>query len=36
MLQNDGNFVFYNSSGNATWATGTNGGAQGNTDYCYT
>ncbi|WP_329564359.1 hypothetical protein [Kitasatospora sp. NBC_01266] len=36
VLQNDGNFVFYNTAGNATWATNTYNGQQGNLDYCYT
>ncbi|MGC0315055.1 hypothetical protein [Kitasatospora acidiphila] len=37
VLQNDGNFVFYNTAGNPTWATNTyNNGQMGNLDYCYT
>ncbi|MDH6139710.1 MULTISPECIES: hypothetical protein [Kitasatospora] len=37
VMQNDGNFVFYNSAGNPTWATNTyNNGQMGNLDYCYT
>ncbi len=39
-VQGDGNLVFYNSSGHATWSTGTSGdrvGAPGaNLDYCFT
>ncbi|BFV55419.1 hypothetical protein KCMC57_up05230 [Kitasatospora sp. CMC57] len=34
-LRNDGNLVFLNSSGNATWDTGTSSGI-GNRNYCYT
>ncbi|MEV4613521.1 hypothetical protein AB0K43_13105 [Kitasatospora sp. NPDC049258] len=34
-LRNDGNLVFLNSSGNATWDTGTSHGT-GNRNYCYT
>jgi hypothetical protein len=34
-IQGDGNFVFYNTSGTATWASGTNGGRTGNLNYCY-
>ncbi|GJF31710.1 hypothetical protein KNE206_44100 [Kitasatospora sp. NE20-6] len=34
-LRNDGNLVFLNSSGNATWDTGTSHGT-GNLNYCYT
>ncbi|MFI9271238.1 hypothetical protein ACIGXM_11075 [Kitasatospora sp. NPDC052896] len=35
-MRNDGNFVFYNSAGQATWASGTYNFKQGNLDYCYT
>ncbi|HEY3611561.1 MAG TPA: hypothetical protein VGL06_28965 [Pseudonocardiaceae bacterium] len=35
-VQDDGNFVFYDTSGNPTWATATNGPRQGNLDYCFT
>jgi len=35
-VQNDGNFVFYDTSGNPTWYTATYGPRQGNVDYCYT
>ncbi|GAA1182632.1 hypothetical protein F4556_001530 [Kitasatospora gansuensis] len=34
-LRNDGNLVFLNSSGNATWSTGTSSGT-GNLNYCWT
>ncbi|MFJ1709817.1 hypothetical protein [Kitasatospora sp. NPDC088346] len=35
-LQEDGNMVFYDTSGNATWSTGTYGYQHGNLNYCYT
>ncbi|WP_159401261.1 hypothetical protein [Streptomyces sp. NRRL B-24484] len=35
-IQEDGNVVFYDSRGNATWATDTYGLRQGNLNYCYT
>ncbi|MFE4513906.1 hypothetical protein ACFRMQ_06860 [Kitasatospora sp. NPDC056783] len=35
-LQDDGNFVFYKANGGpASWATNTNGGQQGNRNYCF-
>jgi hypothetical protein len=34
-VQSDGNFVFYNTSGTATWSSGTFGGRSGNLNYCY-
>lgn len=34
IVQDDGNFVFYNTAGNATWASDTNGEKQGTKDYC--
>ncbi|WP_157531919.1 MULTISPECIES: hypothetical protein [unclassified Kitasatospora] len=34
-LRNDGNLVFLNTSGNATWSTGTSQGT-GNLNYCWT
>jgi hypothetical protein len=34
VVQNDGNFVFYNTSGTATWATGTYGPKAATLDYC--
>lgn len=36
VIQDDGNFVFYNTSGQATWASGTYRFSQGNLNYCYT
>ncbi|BFV61197.1 hypothetical protein KCMC57_up63010 [Kitasatospora sp. CMC57] len=35
-LQSDGNFVFYDTNGSSTWATGTSGGSVGNRNYCFT
>ncbi|MEV6212349.1 hypothetical protein [Kitasatospora sp. NPDC051914] len=35
-LKDDGNLVFYNTSGKATWSTGTSGSTRGNLNYCYT
>ncbi|WP_052681793.1 hypothetical protein [Saccharothrix sp. ST-888] len=35
-VQDDGNFVFYDTNGNATWSTGTYGHRRGNMNYCYT
>ncbi|KJK58401.1 hypothetical protein [Saccharothrix sp. ST-888] len=34
-VQDDGNVVFYDTNGNATWSTGTYNGP-GNLNYCYT
>ncbi|MDH6129083.1 hypothetical protein [Kitasatospora sp. GP82] len=34
-VQDDGNMVFYDTNGNATWSTGTSNGP-GNLNYCYT
>ncbi|MFJ1709816.1 hypothetical protein [Kitasatospora sp. NPDC088346] len=35
-VQNDGNFVFYDTDGHATWSTGTYNHRRGNLNYCYT
>ncbi|MGE7435364.1 MULTISPECIES: hypothetical protein [Kitasatospora] len=35
-IRDDGNFVFYDVNGNATWSTGTAGHHRGNMNYCYT
>ncbi|BFV61198.1 hypothetical protein KCMC57_up63020 [Kitasatospora sp. CMC57] len=35
-LQSDGNFVFYDTNGSSTWASGTSGLAAGNRNYCNT
>ncbi|BFV61196.1 hypothetical protein KCMC57_up63000 [Kitasatospora sp. CMC57] len=35
-VQNDGNFVFYDTDGDPTWASGTDGHSYGNRNYCNT